>query len=234
MLTYTFYRSNHAMISEILYRVSRIMVQSYAKLLLNMDIHWRYSLPTGPVLFAANHPSTTDPILIHLISKKPMSLMITSKAFSVPVLGAFMRKMNHICVSPGQGEKVLEQARQTLKAGRSVTIFPEGLISPAGGGFNPPRSGVARLAISSGVPVIPIGIYLSDKGCHRIPATFEGEPDIVTWYLHGPYAITIGKAMHFHGDANDKDFVKKVSENIMQSIRALAQDSQKRVCPVPM
>jgi 1-acyl-sn-glycerol-3-phosphate acyltransferase len=222
------------MISEILYRVSRIMVQSYAKLLLNMDIHWRYSLPTGPVLFAANHPSTTDPILIHLISKKPMSLMITSKAFSVPVLGAFMRKMNHICVSPGQGEKVLEQARQTLKAGRSVTIFPEGLISPAGGGFNPPRSGVARLALSSGVPVIPIGIYLSDKGCHRIPATFEGEPDIVTWYLHGPYAITIGKAMHFHGDANDKDFVKKVSENIMQSIRALAQDSQKRVCPVPI
>jgi 1-acyl-sn-glycerol-3-phosphate acyltransferase len=217
------------MLSDILYRVSRIMIQSYARLLLNMDIRWRYSLPAGPVLFAANHPSTTDPFLIHLISKKPMSLMVTSKAFSIPVLGAFMRKMNHICVSPGQGEKVLEQARQTLKAGRSVTIFPEGLISPAGGGFNPPRSGVARLALSSGVPVIPIGIYLSDKGCHRIPATFEGEPDIVTWYLHGPYAITIGKAIHFRGDANDKDFIKKVSENIMQSIRSLALDSQRRV-----
>ena len=217
------------MLSDSLYRVSRIMIQSYARLLLNMDIRWRYSLPAGPVLFATNHPSTTDPFLIHLISKKPMSLMVTSKAFSIPVLGAFMRKMNHICVSPGQGEKVLEQARQTLKAGRSVTIFPEGLISPTGGGFNPPRSGVARLALSSGVPVIPIGIYLSDKGCHRIPATFEGEPDIVTWYLHGPYAITIGKAMHFRGDANDKDFIKKVSENIMQSIRSLALDSQKRV-----
>jgi hypothetical protein len=35
--------------------------------------------------------------------------------------------------------------------------------------------------------------------------------------------------MHFRGDANDKDFIKKVSENIMQSIRALALDSQKRV-----
>ena len=56
----------------------------------------------------------------------------------------------------------------------------------------------------------------------------------MTWYLHGPYAITIGKAMHFRGDANDKDFVKKVSENIMQRIRALAMDSQKRVCPVPL
>ena len=220
------------MLSEILYRMSRIMIRGYARLLLNMDVHWHSDQPSGPVLFAANHPSTTDPILIHLISKKPMSVMIAAKVFSIPLLGAYMRKMEQICVSPGQGERVLEQARQTLKAGRSVTIFPEGLISPVGGGFNPPRSGVARLALSSGVPVIPIGIYLSDKGCHRIPASVDGEPDMVTWYLHGPYAITIGKAMHFKGDANDKDFVKKVSENIMQSIRALARDSQKRVCPV--
>ena len=218
------------MLSEILYSVSRIVIQGYAKLMLKMDVHWHTLLPAGPVLFAANHPSTTDPILIHLISKKPMSVMINSKVFSIPFLGAYMRKMDQICVSPGQGEKVLEQARQTLKSGRSVTIFPEGLISPAGGGFNAPRSGAARLALSSGVPVIPIGIYLSEKGCRRIPATFEGEPDIVTWYLRGPYAITIGKPLHFRGDANDKDLVRKISENIMQRIRALALDSQRRVC----
>jgi len=218
------------MLSEILYRVGRIVIHSYARFMLKMDVHWHTLLPAGPVLFAANHPSTTDPILIHLISKKPMSVMINSKVFSIPFLGAYMRKMDQSCVSPGQGEKVLEQARQTLKSGRSVTIFPEGLISPAGGGFNAPRSGAARLALSSGVPVIPIGIYLSEKGCRRIPATFEGEPDIVTWYLRGPYAITIGKPLHFRGDANDKDLVRKISENIMQRIRALALDSQRRVC----
>jgi 1-acyl-sn-glycerol-3-phosphate acyltransferase len=216
------------MLSEILYRVGRIVIHSYARFMLKMDVHWHTLLPAGPVLFAANHPSTTDPILIHLISKKPMSVMINSKVFSIPFLGAYMRKMDQICVSPGQGEKVLEQARQTLKSGRSVTIFPERLISPAGGGFNAPRSGAARLALSSGVPVIPIGIYLSEKGCRRIPATFEGEPDIVTWYLRGPYAITIGKPMHFRGDANNIDFVRKVSERIMDSIRALALASRQR------
>ncbi|MDP2993514.1 MAG: 1-acyl-sn-glycerol-3-phosphate acyltransferase, partial [Anaerolineales bacterium] len=97
------------MLSEILYRVGRIMIQSYARLMLKMDVHWRTSLPAGPVLFAANHPSTTDPILLHLISKKPMSVMINSKVFSIPFLGAYMRKMDQICVSPGQGEQVLEQ-----------------------------------------------------------------------------------------------------------------------------
>jgi 1-acyl-sn-glycerol-3-phosphate acyltransferase len=232
MLTGYTAKERFVMLAEILYKVSRIMIQGYARVLLNMDISWNNPLPAGPVLFAANHPSTTDPILIHLISKKPMSVMITSKVFSIPILGAYMRKMGQICVKPGQGEMVLEQARQVLVGGRSVTIFPEGLISPPGGGFNPPRSGVGRLALSSGVPVIPIGIYLSDKGCHRIPATFEGEPDIVTWYLHGPYAITIGKALRFRGNANDKDIVRNVSENIMQSIRSLALDSQHRVCPV--
>ena len=218
------------MLSEILYRAGCILILSYAKLMLKMDVAWHTSLPKGPVLFAANHPSTTDPVLIHLISNKPMSIMINSKAFTIPGLGAYMRKMGHICVSPGQGDKVLGQARQTLEAGRSVTIFPEGLISPSGGRFHPPRSGVARLALSSGVPVVPIGIYLNDKGCHCIPATFEGEPDIVTWYLRGPYAITIGKPVTFSGDTNDKDLVRKVAESIMQSIRALALDSQRWVC----
>jgi len=89
------------MLSEILYSVGRVVIQSYAMLMLKMDVHWHTTLPAGPVLFAANHPSTTDPILIHLISKKPMSVMINSKVFTIPFLGAYMRKMGQICVSPG-------------------------------------------------------------------------------------------------------------------------------------
>ncbi|HEY5159355.1 MAG TPA: hypothetical protein VII93_15445 [Anaerolineales bacterium] len=62
------------MLSEILYRAGCILILSYAKLMLKMDVAWHASLPKGPVLFAANHPSTTDPVLIHLISNKPMSI----------------------------------------------------------------------------------------------------------------------------------------------------------------
>ena len=70
------------MLSEILYNIGRVVIQSYASLMIKMGVHWRAALPTGPVLFAANHPSTTDPVFLHLITRKPMSIMITSKVFS--------------------------------------------------------------------------------------------------------------------------------------------------------
>jgi 1-acyl-sn-glycerol-3-phosphate acyltransferase len=215
------------MLSKLLYEIGRVAITSYVRLMLKLDVHWHEKLPEGPVLFASNHPSTTDPIFIQVLLAKPLSVMITSKVFSIPVLGSYMRKMKQICVTPGQGEAVIEEAHQTLEAGRSVAIFPEGLISPSDG-FHAPQSGVARLALKSGVPVVPLGIYLSEKNCKRIPATFEGKPDIVTWYLHGPYAITIGKPLHFFGDANNNPLVRRTAENIMEHIRSLAQESRRR------
>lgn len=215
------------MLSKLLYQVGRVLIGAYARLMLKMDVRWQHGLPAGPVLFAANHPSTTDPIFIHLISSQPISVMITSKVFSIPLLGAYMHKMGQICVMPGKGEQVLEEARRTLQAGRSVMIFPEGLISPSAG-FHAPRSGVARLALQAGVPVVPLGIYLAEKNCKRVPTTLEGQPDVITWYLRGPYAVTVGKPLWFSGDADDRPLVQRIAETVMQNIRALALESRQR------
>ena len=216
------------MFSRTLYTIGRLVITSYVRLMLRMDVRWHEKMPKGPVLYAANHPSTTDPIFIHTLFSRPMSVMIHSKVFTIPLLGAYMRKMGQISVIPGKGDHVLDEACRTLESGRSVVIFPEGLISPVDG-FHEPRSGVARLALQSGVPIVPLGIYLSEKNCKRITATFEGEPDIVTWYLRGPYAITVGKALRFFGDANDRPLVKTIAENVMQHIRALSMESRQRV-----
>ena len=216
------------MLTQPLYRISRVLLKLYARLMLEMDIRWQAALPQGPVLFAANHPSTTDPIYIHLISAQPMSVMIAAKVFSIPVLGPYMHNLQQICVTPGRGDQALEQARQTLEAGRSVTIFPEGLISPSPCEFHAPRSGVARLALKSGVPVVPIGIYLNEARCKRVPTEVNGEPDLITWYLRGPYAITVGEALRFSGNAEDQSLVKNIAETVMQNIRTLALESQQR------
>jgi 1-acyl-sn-glycerol-3-phosphate acyltransferase len=217
------------MFSKLLYKTGRIIIGSYARLMLKMDVHWHEAMPEGPVLYAANHPSTTDPIFIHLISKQPMSVMINSKIFSIPVLGAYMRKMQQIEVirGKGQSDRILKQAVRSLAAGRSVVIFPEGAISPPDG-FAPVHSGVARLALQSGVPVVPIGIHLRDENCKRVPTSLEGEPEVITWYLNGPYAITVGKPLHFKGNADDRPTVRSIAENIMDHIRNLTHESRQR------
>ncbi|MBN1303868.1 MAG: 1-acyl-sn-glycerol-3-phosphate acyltransferase [Anaerolineales bacterium] len=210
-----------------LYKIGRCLIEVYARLMLRLDIQWHASLPEGPVLFAVNHPSSTDPFFVNLLTQQPISVMISAKVFSIPVLGAYMRKMRQIPVVRGQGEHVLGLARQALDEGRSVAIFPEGGISP-GRDFHPPRSGVARLALSSGAPVIPVGIYLREDGRSFMPATLEGRQDVVTWYLRGPYVITVGKPMRFSGDANDRTLVRKISETVMCSIRSLVGEGQIR------
>ena len=210
---------------NMLYEAARALIQIYAKLMFRMDIEKHESLPDGPKLFVANHPSATDPFLIHIYSR--MSVLITANAFAFPLFGPFLRSIGQISAAPG-GNSV-EQATHMLQQGKSIGIFPEGTYSPQEGGFGEPHSGAARLAISSGVPVIPIGIYLPRERNLRITSNLIGRPTIGYWYLYGPYAVTIGKAMQFQGDVDDREQVHLVTTTIMDKIKLLAQESENRM-----
>jgi hypothetical protein len=74
-----------------------------------------------------------------------------------------------------------------------------------------------------------MGIYFPEKGCRRVPTIIDGKPDLITWYLKGPYAITVGKALKFSGDVNDFSKTKSVAEKIMSQIRSLTDESQRRL-----
>ncbi len=159
------------MIQVFLYIASLTFVRLFALVMLRYDLRRQSSLPKGPMIFVANHPSATDPFLIHLISRKQLNVMITAKAFSVPVFGWFLNKVQEIPVPLKEGSAALEQARQHIGKGRSVAIFIEGHISPEQGGFLPPRSGAARLALSTGAPVVPVGIFPAPGALSQYPLT---------------------------------------------------------------
>jgi 1-acyl-sn-glycerol-3-phosphate acyltransferase len=197
--------------------------------MLKMDILKHAPLPDGPKILAVNHPSCTDPFLILLLARQKMSILITEKAFKVPVFGSYLKKAEHVCVVPGKGEAVLSKAAQLLEQGQTVVIFPEGRISPQDGGFHRARSGVARLALRSGAPVIPVGIHLPRERLYKIVSKIEGENAFGDWYLRGPYHVTVGQAMHFKGSVQDHNHVASVSKMIMQRIIGLAQQSARRM-----
>jgi 1-acyl-sn-glycerol-3-phosphate acyltransferase len=202
----------------------------FALVMLRLDIRRHGNLPSGPMIFVANHPSATDPFLIHMISRKRLNVLITAKAFSVPVFGWFLHRVQEIPVPLKQGSAALEQARRHIEEGRSVAIFIEGQISPLEGGFLPPRSGAARLALSTGAPVVPVGIFLHRERCHTIRSRIAGGvPSEARWFFRGPYAITVGQPTKFEGDAEDHENVKRISETIMEGIRRLAHESERRI-----
>ena len=227
-------RQGHHM--NFLYKVARGMIRLYSRLMLNMDVLWHGEMPVGPKIYVANHPSATDPFVLHLLSREPMSVMIASTAFAFPLFGEYIRRAGQIQVSPGEGVRAMEQAKEFLKAGYSVGIFPEGGFSPQTGGFRQPHSGAARLALSTGVPIVPVGIYLPRERNLCISSHLSGEPTLGYWYLHGPYGITIGKPMNLEGDSRDPEHVRAQSRTIMGWIKSLALESEfrmRRLAPVP-
>jgi len=217
----------------LLYMLSRPLVLSYTRLRLQMDMLFKHPLPCGPKIIAANHPSTTDPFFVAAMLRQQTFIMIKDVLFQVPVLGPYLRASGHIPVAAGSGQSALDAALQRLSEGHTVMIFPEGVISPAGG-FNPARSGVGRLALASGAPVIPVGIHLDHACLHTIRSTVRGKAEYGAWYFSGPYHLTIGRALQYSGSPDDRPLVRTVSEQVMHQIIELARQSEIRMKPTSL
>jgi 1-acyl-sn-glycerol-3-phosphate acyltransferase len=214
-----------------LYSLGWPVVGLYALLMLRMDVLRLGPVPKGPKILAANHPSTTDPFLIMRLVSEQVSILINKVLFDIPLFGPYLRWAGHVPVPvvAGTGGASFEQARRLLLAGRTVAIFPEGAISPLEGGFLRPHTGVARLALSTGAPVIPIGIHLQRERIRLITSRIKGQPEVGTWYFRGRYAMTVGEPMHLQGDPEDRMHVCSAAESVMQHIIHLAQESARRM-----
>jgi len=85
----------------------------------------------------------------------------------------------------------------------------------------------------TGVPVIPVGIYLPREKNFYISSNLSGKRTAAYWYLHGPYGMTVGEPMQFAGNMEDKDVVRSVTNSMMAKIHELAEESERRVRFIP-
>jgi 1-acyl-sn-glycerol-3-phosphate acyltransferase len=222
------------MISDFLmYWTSRPLVSTYTDTMLTMDVVKHEPLPSGPRIIAANHLSTTDPFFVAAMVRTQSYILIKDLLFQVPILGEYLRRSGHIPVKAGEGQQAIDAALEHLRAGRTVIIFPEGELSPEEGGFNKARTGVARIALESGAPVIPVGIHLQRNRMHTIRSTVRGQVAYGRWYLRGPYYMTVGRPLHLHGDVQDRAHVRLSAERVMHQIIELAYDSEERMGQTP-
>jgi 1-acyl-sn-glycerol-3-phosphate acyltransferase len=214
---------------ELLAHIGRWLIKLATPWLFKIDVVHHAPLPPGPKIIAPNHPSTTDPFLMLPLVREPMSILIDDRLFKVPVFGKILTQSGHVPVVPGNGRAAYETALQLLKGGQNIGIFPEGAVSPLPGGFHVARTGAARLAMSTGAPIIPVGISLKREHIRLIETEIDGQTAVGTWYLNGPYAVSVGAPLYLEGDIEDHAYVRRASSYLMQCIIDLAHGSARRM-----
>ena len=221
-------KGRHAM-ERAFYTFGRRAIGALSSAMLDMDVAWHSPMPQGAKIIAANHPSTSDPALVMTLAREHTSVLISETLFKIPVLGAYLRRAGHVPVIHGSGRSALQEGIRLLKAGRTIMIFPEGALSPLEGGVYPAHTGAARLALATGAPIVPIGIGIRPEHIRYVTTDAGGETEIGRLYLNGPYAMTVGEAMHLTGSVEDRPHVRAVSERIIERIADLAHESVMRI-----
>ena len=216
---------------NMIFQAQKHLMRAYTNLLVNMDIEFEAPLPAGPKILVANHPTTTDPFFLSLLSDEPVFIPVTGMAFEVPIFGPLLHSAGHIPVDKigGNGQSVIDQAVEKLAAGKTIGIFPEGALSPEIGAFFRTKSGAARMAMLSGAQVIPVGIHLDEDAFIKKEITTENYRRTGRIVCRGNYAMTVGKAQQFVGDIDDYRIVRGVAEEIMGSIIHQARRSERRI-----
>ncbi|QGG95097.1 HAD-IB family hydrolase [Actinomarinicola tropica] len=153
---------------------------------------------TGPALVVANHRSYFDVVALGLTfgrAGRAVRFLGKRELFDVPVAGPLLRALGGIQVDRGSGSAApLQAAEAALAAGDLVAILPQGTI-PRGPAFFDPelqgRHGAARLAATTGVPVVPVGLW----GTERVWPRSSRVPE--AWnVLHPPtVSVTVGAAL---------------------------------------
>lgn len=148
----------------------------------------------GAAILASNHLSFSDSIFLPLIVPRRITFFAKSEYFNRKglkgkVISSFFRLSNQIPINRSNSLSSagsLKSGLNILREGKLLGIYPEGTRSPDGRLYKG-RTGVAKLALMSKAPIIPIGMIGTDK----IQPIGQKIPNI------GKVLINIGSPMNF-------------------------------------
>jgi 1-acyl-sn-glycerol-3-phosphate acyltransferase len=175
---------------------------------------------TGGAIFAGNHLSVADELFLGAVVPRHIAFWAKSDYFVGTglrglVVKGLMHGLGAIKVERGGGRAALaafDGAIPVLKAGDMVAVYPEGTRSPDGRLYRG-RTGVARLAVAAGVPIIPVGTLNTDKVQpigQRMPKLGAGRP-----------IIKFGKPIETVGRADDRTSLRALTDEVMGEIQKL-------------
>lgn len=180
----------------------------------------RHVPSNGPVIIASNHLSFSDSIFMPLVVTRKVTFLAKSEYFTSPGIKGLIKKLTFIALgqvpidrSGGKrSEAALLTGLRLLRENQCLGIYPEGTRSPDGRLYKG-RTGIARMAIESAAPVIPVAMFNTAE----IQPTGQVVPKVRR------VEMVFGEPMYFSGDSSDQRVLRDVTNQIMEKIAELSK-----------
>ncbi|MEU9489350.1 lysophospholipid acyltransferase family protein [Streptomyces decoyicus] len=178
----------------------------------------------GPAILASNHLSFSDSFFLPAVLDRKITFIAKSEYFTSPgvkgrLTAAFFKGVGQLPVDRsggrGAGEAAIKSGIEVLERGELFGIYPEGTRSPDGRLYRGKPGGLARVALATGAPVIPVAMIDTEK---------VQPPGKIVPKMIRP-GIRIGKPLDFtryQGMEGDRFILRSVTDEVMYEIMKLS------------
>jgi 1-acyl-sn-glycerol-3-phosphate acyltransferase len=201
------------------YWVVKAILTPVLRLLFKVRTDGKDGVPAqGAAILASNHLSFSDSIFLPLVLRRRITFVAKAEYFDDPKTAWFFRAVGQIPIRRGGGsasQRALDSAMDVLQDGGLFGIYPEGTRSPDGKLYKG-HTGVARLALKSGAPVIAVAMV----GTREAQPIGQVKPNFFS-----PIGVKFSKPMYFdryNDRADDPRVLRQITDEIMFELRALS------------
>ncbi|MFB7654841.1 MULTISPECIES: lysophospholipid acyltransferase family protein [unclassified Streptomyces] len=178
----------------------------------------------GPAILASNHLSFSDSFFLPAVLDRKVTFIAKAEYFNTPgvkgrLTAAFFKGVGQLPVdrsgARGAGEAAVKSGIEVLERGELFGIYPEGTRSPDGRLYRGKPGGLARVALATGAPVIPVAMIDTEK---------IQPPGQVMPKLMRP-GIRVGRPLDFsryQGMEHDRFVLRAVTDEVMYEIMKLS------------
>ncbi len=205
------------------YWIVKAILTPILRLLFRPWVEGGEHLPTdGAAILASNHLSFSDSIFLPLVVPRRITFLakadyFTGKGLKGKLTKGFFSGVGQVPIDRSGGaasEAALRTGRRILGEGSLLALYPEGTRSPDGRLYRG-KTGVARMALEAGVPVIPVAMINTDV----VQPTGKKIPHI------GRVGIRVGRPLDFsryQGMEGDRFVLRSITDEIMYELMLLS------------
>jgi 1-acyl-sn-glycerol-3-phosphate acyltransferase len=188
-----------------------------------VEVRGSENIPQGPLIVACKHQSAWETATLHTLFADP-AMVLKKELMWLPVMGWFSRKFRLIPIDRAASATALRalraHAREAVKAGRQIIVFPEG-TRRAPGAAPDYKPGIALLYGNLGVPCLPVAL---NSGLYWPRRKFARHPGTIVVEILPPIAPGLAK----------KDFMARLEHDIETASNRLIAEAAASENPPPL